>query len=587
MGTQRFTANEIQGLTPAIEPVQSDKIFALTGRNFVFDSRGPRSIFGNRMLSPIPRQTPAHMQGVRIRFEGEVRSFHIDGDGIWEWIENAGVYRQVYQTPDTTTLPFRWTHAYLNGILFFCHPRVGIICYQILTGEAFPHAIRSSATVNNPLAVAETNGRLCVLTDKTFTWSAPSDGLDFTPALGGAGAQALADRVAGDPIMIMAYPAGCLVWTTAGVLRAEFTGDVKVFRYKQVNTDVTPLNSMCITRIDEDTIVILDERGLYQTKGDTPVPYSPAFNEYLIEAIREYRLKAEKLRIEWDGPSKMLYLSVRLTDYGALYGSAFVLYPDLDKWGRFDVKHYGIFPVELTESTRTGVYLGFADEAGFVRYLLPAPNREVAQNPTTHTTQDLRLTSVTHPMQQQLVDTGFSGGSSLRLTTLPKSTYQYRLSYSQAGVNAPSIPSVVGLDSKIRFGLFRPMGQGSVDEVSEVINIAIGSSRTRDPNAAMEDYETSTLPNEDYETSDEDDEDWGSDEGSVVSYGLTIHSTMDGVDSFMSVVPDLVDQRRHMSYYACSAVGIWHMLEVTATQPNESYHVKSFQLTATSAGKLL
>src|SRR3546814_8346829 len=68
-------------------------------------------------------------------------------------------------------------------------------------------------------------GRLVVLTDQVLAWSWQSDGRNFTPALGEAGAQVISARVAGFPIMVSNYAGGVLTWTTGGLMRSEFTGD--------------------------------------------------------------------------------------------------------------------------------------------------------------------------------------------------------------------------------------------------------------------------------------------------------------------------------------------------------------------------
>jgi hypothetical protein len=55
----RYSPDDFQGLTPALDARKSDKLFALDGRNYVFDAFGPRSAFGNRFLLLILSGVPA------------------------------------------------------------------------------------------------------------------------------------------------------------------------------------------------------------------------------------------------------------------------------------------------------------------------------------------------------------------------------------------------------------------------------------------------------------------------------------------------------------------------------------------------
>src|SRR3546814_7170115 len=96
-------------------------------------------------------------------------------------------------------------------------------------------------------------GRLVVLTDQVLAWSWQSDGRNFTPALGEAGAQVISARVAGFPIMVSNYAGGVLTWTTGGLMRSEFTGDQETYRHRDINTEYRPVNSFCVLQTDKNT----------------------------------------------------------------------------------------------------------------------------------------------------------------------------------------------------------------------------------------------------------------------------------------------------------------------------------------------
>jgi hypothetical protein len=132
MGTQRFTYADMVGYSPSLDPTTSEKIFALGGRNYMFDSAGPRSIFGDRYLTPQPWLRPQNIQGIRVHFLNGDITFVLNGDGVWTWDEGLGGWQCMFQTEDSNKQPHRWTWGYLNGLIYLCHPRVGILVYDIV-----------------------------------------------------------------------------------------------------------------------------------------------------------------------------------------------------------------------------------------------------------------------------------------------------------------------------------------------------------------------------------------------------------------------------------------------------------------------
>ena len=588
MATQKFSAGDMQGLTPAVDPTQSDKIFALewSGRNFIFDSLGPKSSFGNRQLMPQPRTAPSYVQGVRLKLRSGDRCFHFFGDGIWEWNEFLGGYKLVYLTPDTTKVPGRWSYGYLAGYLFFCHPRVGILVYNIDTGLCVPHRQIGIGTPSNAMAIEVNNGRLCVMDPLFYSWSNPSDGLDFTPKLGGGGFQLISDRVAGTPILLTGYAGGCLLWTTEGVLRSEFTGDAAVFRFRSLGTEYRPSNSFCSCRVDNDTMIILDERGLFQSKGDSITPFAPLFNEFLIKYIREWKLSVDQnLRLEWDRLKRMLYVSVSHTYANAIYDLAFVYYPPLDKWGQFNEPHYGILPVLIDDGERSGDYFGFVDSDGIVKYWSGAPNREAEATTITQSKSNLFMPAIQRDSQYAPTDEGRLMSSTLKISSFSMVGMTQRAGYYEAGILTPKTVALTGLDSKLTFGLFRPTGPGESDDASEILNVLIRSEESNIGESTQIDWQAESGT-----------DDWQSGSGNVdrglgllgyVNHKLRVIGTLDGKTEWQSDVPMLELESPAGRYYSCSVVGVWHMIEITAADVGESFHIRTGEITATSAGRIL
>lgn len=590
MASTTVPVRDMKGLTPAVDPAVSSEIFALTGRNYLFDSLGPRSIYGNRLLLPHERTKPNQVQGIRVRIRDRDRTFLMDGDGIWEWRESPGGFVNIYATPDTSLSPYRWSHGYLNGYLYLAHPRVGLLALDIDSGICYPHYQIGEATPEEVLAITINNGRLIVVGPTLFSWSEPSNGLSFVPTLGGGGFQVIGDKVPGNPIAVSDYVRGCLTWTAGGVMRSEFTGDAAVYRHRAIHTDYRPVNSFCSVRVDNDSVIILDERGLFRSQGESPAPYAPVFNEFLANYIQEHDLNiGNNLRLEWDSLRRLLYVSVSHSYASNIYEKAFVYYPPLDKWGIFNEEHYGILPILIADSQRADDYFGFVDSEGRVRYWDDVGSREKpASESTSKRSANLYRPITPRTVQDSDSDLGTYMPAWGRADTVSRAGMTQPAGYYVTGATTPITPELLGLDSKIQFGLFRPNGNQAADEMSEVVNVLIRSVQSGDPATVSEDFLTvpDTSDNQDYNIVT-GTLDYGITPTTYVNHGFRIIGSLDGITEFQSTEPSLVGFVRGARYYSCSCVGVWHIMEVTAANPGESFHIKAFEPTFVPAGRLL
>lgn len=530
MASRAWQARDIKGLTPSIDLRNSEATFIVGGRNFAFTSMGPASVFGNRFLTTTALSSPNHCQGARIRLRSSTRVFIFPGDGIYEWDEQALTLNLLYATPPTNVSPYRWTHGYLNGKIFFCHPVTGILVMDVETDVIAPHD--GPGVPSTPLAIAINMGRLIVLDDLYLSWSWQSDGMNFTPALGEAGQQLISDKVSGFPIMISNYAQGIITWTTGGMMQSQFTGDQEVYRHRNLNTEYHPVNSFCVLQLDDNTCVIFDERGLFQSNGGAPTPFAPLFNEFLIEYLRLNKLTAgQNLRLEWDEKRRFFYASVSVTPEYPRYEKAFVLYPPLDKWGSMNEIHHGILPIHIDANERGGHYFGYVDVDGRIKYWDNLPSKE------------------------EMVE---------------------------------GEPTLVGLDALIQVGLIRfPEFGDSFDRMAEVTNLFLGNVVSGPETQFSEDYlqVPDGVDDEDYETA-MGAEDFGFNSLAYVNHKTRLIGTKDGRSAFITETPMLAEFNEAGRHFTCGVPGVWHILEMSAEDIGESFHLRNFQLNAIDGGRV-
>lgn len=583
MANKSFSLRDIKGLTPAIDPTQaSEQLFVLQGKNFTLDSIGPKSNFGDRLMSTTALARRANTQGIMVPTTTGRLSFLMTTEAIWLYNYAIRDYDLVFALPELSPVG-RWTWAYLSRRVYFAHPDLGdMIVYHVDTGVA---RLASQIALGLPegiSAVGETNARIVGIdADLNAFWSAPSDGLDYRPALGGAGFQSVEERISGAPLALGTDAGGVNIFTTNGILRGNFNNSAAVFEWKAISTEFKPMNGMCVSRASDDTQVILDIRGLFVVERNTIKALTPIFNEFLINYLREQELNlADNARLEWDFADRRVFISLRHATGTSLYDKAFVLYLPLDKWGTFDEKHYGILPLARGETEGAG----FVDESGRVRYWKSAGSKVDSVVPVssdahiaTHnvpTTElvgvEYQLTGSCHPARDYADSTGWTISG-----------------FYGVSANAPGNPALRDLDSFVSIGLLRGVDERSPQDLTEVLGLQIRSLVSGPADQVTADYNVieSGTEDEDYNVL-VGQEDFGPSRLHHVSHSVDVHGSIDGVTAWQSqpgVPAGFVEGAR---YYTCSVIGIWHVIRIGAETQGDAYHLRTCGLVATYAGRL-
>lgn len=585
--TQRaYQTREIQGLMPAVEPTQTDEIFVLRGENYVFDSKGPKSAFGDRFMSHQPFLSPEGMSAVRVKLRGGDKCFYFSRHGIYDWQEGTRDFRLLYRfTPLLYDLT-AWSVAYVNGYVFMNHPSVGILAYEVDSEYVVPAASVGAGVPSSVLYIAANQSRLIAVTEDAFHYSAQGDGFDFAPRLGFAGFQLIKDLVPGSPLGVVSFPYGCLTWTTGGLIRSEFRGDAAVYAHDAIDTQFRPINSHCIAKVNKDASVILDERGLFTSEGGAVTPYDEAFNEFFIGFVRENSLAlGDYARLEWDETHQHLYVSLGTDQYESIFDIAFVYYPAVRKWGQMNHKHHAIVPIEIPTGAREISTAGIIDDTGRVRMFTPVYSRQAPISargdydsldyvrsqlqPPTFYTHDSEVTAVSSrkPLHSQSIVNSVAG-------------------YVSPGGVTPQTGPLIGLGSSVKLGFFRAATGMAHDELSELHGLTL-RSRVRDPggpDSSRDDPENRSA--EDYDPFNVASQIPKFDPMHHEVHGIRVAGSIDGTDEFTYAVPHLARLSSNARFYSFTTLGIWHSIELYAVNAGEAFAPTAIVITATPAGTL-
>lgn len=594
MATLRFRGQEIGSLTPALDARSGEDLYVVGGRNFSFDSKGPKTDFGDRLMTPIPLRDPTQVHGTRISgrsFVHTVDSLLEYDTGISAWIPQFHFWN--VENPEITTR--RWTAAFLNRTIFFAHVNYGYVRVSTLSEDTDQIFIRTTTAEapgipDSPLGIVETNGRLVVLTDTSVYWSGPSDGLDWTPAEGGAGVQVIADRVGGDPLVVTAFSGGFIVWTTSGALLAEFIGGAVVFRFSVLMTANRPQNSFSVVQLNQDESLFLTNQGLFLSKnGQVPQAIQPPFNEY----IRDYLTLNPRAtgRLEYDAVRDRLY--VQLKTHAVFYDKTYVLIPTISKWGEFSERNYGVLPLTADE-------FGWVGQDRLVRKWIEDSSREALPDTNQPELKFLRIPKRSVDSENIWSTSGICQNTS--------HSNQIREGFFALEADSPRSPTLIGLNAEIQLGYFHP-GQleQSADGLIEVQQIILGSYPMAIPTElvpgnleydtfeelysqilrAVEDWESADPDPEDYNILDEE-EDFGGTFAllSPNGYDIELRSSQDGFTE-QAIVPERARFDTKATTYSCLSSGTLHKLVLTANDPGDRIQVRYLEMTLGYGGRLV
>jgi len=392
----RVSISSIESYQPAADFRKTGVVGVITGRNFGWDVAGVKSDYASRLIAGgtslgVGIRTAAHatcQYHTYVCADDKIKrftpTFPASPIGVWTDVLTMPRIQEAVLASVPTWLR-GITTAYLGGSDYLCGWNYGVYRVDSIT-HTFTRLTSGSVTgfpadTTPIIAICESNGRLCFLTDTTFFWSAPNAPENLVPSLGGAGFQLTGERIGGTPRAMTRTNTGVIIWTTTGALMAEFVGGDAVFRFYTLASGVLPIGQTGIVSLPDGSHVMLAKSGLYRVVHDQPPTLvSPLFSSFIRDYLRARRLEIASLWYMRD--SNRLFIGMR--GESQLFGETFVLEMDTDKWGVFSELHAGLF-----EYSSGHGFFAYANPQGIASYFVGARsgliNRENPFAPGTFT----------------------------------------------------------------------------------------------------------------------------------------------------------------------------------------------------------
>lgn len=641
-GPLRFTP--IGSYMPSVDARTTDGVRVLAGKNYYFDSLGPKSWFASKQLSPKPLGNPIDVQGITI--EGRTYVFTQDAILVWrdkapfDW-EPIRYFRK--SMPEAQRDP--WSVIYINGKLYFSHRYRGLF-----SAEPESNTPKLWLTQENDTTIlgvfsgirklAVVRNRAIIVTDTEIQWSNTDDFSDLTPELGGAGFQYIASFTKGTFIGLTTFDDGFVVWTTEGSVVAEYIGDDYTWRFYPGRSQERPISPWATVRVSSGEQVFLSAHGVFSaTSGEAPEAVTTDFNEFLRDYIRNTSANLKLWRVQYDADEETIYL-LESSDH-VTYTRAFVLRATLNRWSEFNQEVYGLLPV-------TPDYYGYVDIHGVVNYLVDGTAREVT--PPNDSLYDIKVPQLEY---RQQIPSSCVITNSMSVDTIDhlESPDVIQPGWYEGASTIPATPTVEGLDSFIEIGYLRASELMAVaDSEMELHNIAVSTPRSRpifeedftvnhkdsgyfypetvdwqveidrvytsltvdcnsysdttvdlmtyadfgtyvDSNDYFEPASTQVVGPEDSQedwNDAGDAEDWNSTVANLNRLGINmlVHMSFDGI-TFEEVIPVRVRFDIEEQLFDCYSVGQLHRLRFEANTITETFHLAYGAITIGSGGQLL
>lgn len=627
-----ISARDLAPWQPDIDLRKSDKPQIISGRNFADLIDGPVSAFSSALVN---------YNFWDLATRGKVNGLVIADDviygtqtGLWKINKTTGLAELLLAITNTNAF-WPWTAALVGGVYYFAQYNIGLWQY-----DPDAETLRKITTpVGDDVSYVNASyGRLIYLGPGIVGISNLDDGTDLTPSLATAAQAQTLGIVGGEGVRIESLDDGFLVFTTVGIIKANYVQTAYVFQFVALKTDVklfTPNAGVFIPKLG---VVTLDNTGFNLTQSYTyteqgrPQPWEIEKSDYIkrniINAMNQNLYGV--ILLYYSISLQMLFVCFSSNTQEGMFTSTFNYSIPSKRWGSFDVPHTGIF--ETYDATNNILTCSYMSVDGYMRAF---SNTDFSEEPPA--TPEGIIDYLYRPEQTdeevRIVDSG-SGDVEVGFTSIngsdaiPTAYANYTLSglfyinstpYSDTmnddaddpamdvtvtpiqggtyinmdvsgGIEFYAIPyqlPQIGLDSNIVIGPFRFSDQQQADETSAVSTIMLGMVNASGF-IVTEDWNTSTLPNEDWNALT-GSEDWGANSTPPNVFDLVLSDTNDGFNTIFTgdeTLPIFQDLGSSKLFKPLGYSAIWHNLTIYADDPGDAYALKIVDLTGMLTGLL-
>ena len=475
----------IGAYTPSYDAKQLAEFSVVGGQNFMPSLQGYKSEFGSSPFTD-RRLSQDLLIGAQPFSIGETDLVLCNNYGIMFYDSDSQGFYYAYRARLPLDAHYPWSIAYVGGDYYFCHYNFGVVRYRPYDNSW----LELTANVpSSPMSICSASGRLIILGESTYAWSAVGDGTDLATSLTtGAGFQALSLVGGGKPLGVKTIINGFMVYTTSGIIKVESINSANPFYHRVLtSSDFAPVSPKAIAEVGTGTHVFLTRTGLFATSGDYPEAFEPEFSKWLTGTLLRYLLSSRydlPVCLNYSTVNKWLILSY--SEYSIIpspYSLAFVFDIELGKWGRFDQPHYfigvGYLPTgdlkgyRLLTATFDNTIRVFdkdygiseaADESNYNNYPTPCPSPIKVNSTTESDSQATIFSSCCRIDTYNFADLGDAVGP--YATSILRST-AISLDYPQI----PSrLPAAIGVDMML-------LPDDNVDMLTEEPPVITASAR--------------------------------------------------------------------------------------------------------------
>lgn len=625
---------QIKGVIPALDRRQPVDKFVLTGRNFLVDAEGPFAAFSSELITVSQIRNPEAAETFRVGNE----IFLFTADAVLQFDANSELYYPIFTFPLNNTA-FPWSQATVGGVHYFVKQNSNIFRYNPFTDT---WTTVTAGVITTPHAVTRAGGRLVVLGVNDVQWSAIDDGTDLaTDIEKGIGIQSLAIVGGGNPLAVLPTFDGFITYTSTGSMKSELVDAINPFRHFPLTGDagLIPISPYTVIEVANNEHVFLSKVGFHITTGKVPEPFQALMSEFFRRQILPLfdLTNPTLIRLTFNTDRQWFIVSLAESEQAFNYTIAYVLYLPRDEWGLFNRSHVGFGELLLNVGPFGGFNFGFFCASGCLHRFIDFPH--IQAHPDGEA--GVKLPTNFHHFHENFTPPARSEDGVIIFTSLVQletfdetvftvigtDLYEFTEINSFPSPATPDdisqdstltsfindlsmqssllemgwrqvTPNFVSIDSFIDVGLFRVNTQeDKVDEFSLVTDVIIGMLDSP-TGQVLEDWLTFTPGiEEDWLNDDLVNEDWGVGIFSGTVYTASIIGSLDGYVQYQDqfsileertdIVDDELDETTGRArYFTSYNNGTYHIIRIEALQLDESFHLKTIDITPVSAGRV-